>query len=53
MTWLAPAAMVPRAQGNVVVQGPVFETKLSPAGVTSATSTLVASLGPVFVTVIV
>jgi hypothetical protein len=36
-----------------VVQAPAFETKVSPAGVTSATETPAASLGPLLVTVTV
>jgi hypothetical protein len=34
---VAPAASVPSEQGYAVVQAPVFETKVRPAGVVSAT----------------
>ena len=44
-----PAGMVPSAQGNGVVQAPVFPTKVRPLGVGSDTVTPVASLGPWFV----
>ncbi len=50
---LAPAVSVPSAQGKAPVQAPLVDTKLSPAGVGSATDTLAASLGPLLVTVIV
>ena len=49
----APAGTVPSAHGKGVVQAPVFDTKFSPAGVASETSTFAALDGPVFVTVIV
>jgi hypothetical protein len=48
-----PAVIVPSAQGKAVVQAPLFETKVVPAGVGSATETEVASDGPLLVTVIV
>jgi hypothetical protein len=48
---LAPGASVPRVQGNAVVQSPVLETKVNPAGVGSVTLTLVALLGPSLVMV--
>jgi hypothetical protein len=50
---VAAGARVPREQGNGVVQPPLFETNVVFAGVGSATETLVAVLGPLFVTVIV
>ncbi len=53
IVWVAPATSGPSAQGNALVQAPLVETKLSPAGVGSATETLAASLGPLLVTVIV
>src|SRR3989304_6281992 len=53
MTWLAPAAPLPGAQGNAPVQSPALDTNVRPAGVTSATETPAASLGPLLVTVIV
>lgn len=46
-------AITPRSQGNAVVQSPVLETKLKPAGVGSSTETLAAFEGPRFLTVIV
>ena len=49
----APAGTVPSAHGKAVMQSPVLDTKVSPAGVTSATTTFAALDGPVFVTVIV
>ena len=49
----APAGTVPSAHGKAVVQSPVFDTQVSPVGVTSATTTLSAFDGPAFVTVIV
>ncbi len=48
---VAPAVTVPTAQGNAVLQAPLFEMKVSPAGVGSATETAAASLGPLLVTV--
>jgi hypothetical protein len=50
---VAPAGTVPSEQGNAVAQAPLFETKVSPLGVGSATVTLVASELPLFVTRIV
>ena len=44
---------VPSVHGKAVRQSPAFDTKVSPAGVASVTTTLAASDGPVFVTVIV
>jgi hypothetical protein len=49
----APGSMVPRLQGNGVVQSPAFETNVRPGGVGSFTTTPSASDGPVFVTAIV
>ena len=49
----APAGTVPSAHGNAVTQSPVLDTKVSPAGVTSVTTTVSAVDGPAFVTVIV
>ncbi len=46
---VAPAVTVPTAQGNAVLQAPLFETKASPVGVGAATDTLAASLGPLLV----
>ena len=48
-----PAASVPRAQGNGVVQAPEFDTKVRFAGVGSDTVVAVALEGPLFVTTIV
>ena len=48
---VAPAGTVPSAHGKAVTQSPVFDTNVSPAGVTSATATPAASEGPAFVTV--
>jgi hypothetical protein len=53
ITFDAPGAMVPSAQGYVVAHPPVLPPKISPAGVTSATLTAVASDGPLLVTVTV
>jgi hypothetical protein len=50
---VAPAGTMPRVHGKALVQAPLLESKLSPTGVGSVTDTLVASLGPLFVTVIV
>jgi hypothetical protein len=50
MAALWPEARVPRTQGNGVVHAPVVLTNVRPDGVTSATVTPEASLGPVFVT---
>ncbi len=49
----APAGTVPSAQGNAVVQSPLVETNVNPVGVGSVTATVAASLGPLFVTVMV
>ena len=49
----APAGTVPNVHGKAVTQSSAFDTKVSPAGVASATTTLSAADGPVFVTVIV
>src|SRR5262245_2673399 len=53
MVRLVPAVTVPRLQGNAVVQSPVFETKVRPAGVGSVTVTAAAFEGPLFVTTMV
>lgn len=45
------AGTVPRLHGNAVVQAPVLLTKTKPGGVISATTTLSAFEGPLFVTV--
>src|ERR1043165_2034369 len=50
---LWPGMSVPRAQGKADVQPPLFEAQVVPAGAGSLTVTLVASEGPLFVTVIV
>ena len=50
---VAPAGTTPSAQGKAVVQSPVFDTHVRPAGVGSLTTTPAASDGPVLVTVIV
>ena len=50
---VVPAGIVPSAHGNGVTQSPVFDTKVSPAGVGSSTTTAVASEGPALVTTIV
>ena len=47
---LWPEASVPRTQGNGVVHAPVVLTNAGSDGVTSATVTPEASLGPLFVT---
>ena len=46
-----PEASVPRLQGNAVVQSPVFETNVRPAGVESVIVTACAAAGPAFATV--
>src|ERR1051325_4189862 len=53
MVTLWPGVSVPRAQGNAVVQPPLLEEKVVPAGAGSLTVTLAASEGPLFVTVMV
>jgi hypothetical protein len=53
ITRFPPTGIVPRLHGNAVVQAPAVDTNVSPVGVTSATETPAASLGPAFVTVIV
>ena len=50
---VAPAGTTPSVHGKAVVQAPVFDTQVSPAGVGSRTTTPAASDGPVLVTVIV
>jgi len=50
---VAPAATLASVHGNAVVQAPLFETNVKPAGVESLTTTVVAFEGPLFVTVIV
>jgi hypothetical protein len=49
---VTPAGIVPRLQGNAVVQSPAFDMNVSPAGVGSLTVTDAASDGPALVTVI-
>jgi hypothetical protein len=53
MVAVCPAVIVPRLQGNGVVQAPLFETNVVPAGAGSLTLTLPADAGPPFVTVMV
>ena len=53
ITRVAAGASVPSAQGNAVVQSPLFETNVSPAGVGSETTTSRASDGPLLTTVTV
>src|SRR4029079_11710231 len=53
MVTLWPGVSVPRAQGKAVVQPPLFEAQVVPAGAGSLTVTLAASEGPLFVTVMV
>src|SRR3954454_8228645 len=53
MVTLCPFVIVPSAQGYAVVQPPLLETRVSPAGVGSATVTLDAADGPLLVTVTV
>src|ERR1051325_1514580 len=53
MVTLWPGVSVPRAQGNAVVQPPLFDENVVPAGAGSLTVTLAASEGPLFVTVMV
>ena len=53
MTRCCPAASDPSAQGNTVVQAPLFETNVSPVGVGSLTVTFSAVAGPLLVTVMV
>ena len=48
-----PPVRVPRLQGKAVVHAPELETNVAPVGVGSVTVTPVASLGPLFVTVMV
>jgi hypothetical protein len=50
---VVPAAMVPRLQGQLLVQAPEFDTKVKPDGVGSLTKTIAASDGPLLVTVTV
>lgn len=52
MAAVEPAVNVPIEHGNGVVQAPVLETNVVPAGVVSLTVTPVASDGPLFVTTI-
>src|SRR4029450_2329035 len=47
-----PAGIVPRTQGNPVVQSPALPTKVNPVGVGSVTVTSVTSRVPLLVTVI-
>jgi hypothetical protein len=53
MTFVWPAASVPREQGKEVVQAPLFALKESTDGAGSLTTTFAAGEGPLFVTVIV
>ena len=48
-----PEVSVPSAQGNGVVQAPLFEMNVRPDGVGSVTKTFAALSGPLFVTAIV
>ena len=48
-----PVDTVPSVHGKATRQSPAFDTKVSPAGVASVTTTPSAFDGPVFVTVIV
>ena len=50
---LPPLAMEPSEHGNAVAQAPLFDTKVRPDGVGSATTTPAALPGPLLVTVIV
>ena len=52
MVRVVPGAIVPRSQGKAVVQSPLVDTKVSPAGVGSWTMTPVATEGPALATVI-
>ena len=51
--WFAsvPGAIVPRSQGKAVVQSPLVDTNVNPAGVGSSTLTPVAAEGPALATV--
>ncbi len=53
MTRVAPAGTVPRLHGKAVTQSPLLDAKLRPDGVTSATDTPAASLGPLLVSMMV
>ena len=53
MLTICPFVIVPGAHGYAVVQPPLFEMNVNAAGVGSATVTLEADDGPLFVTVIV
>ena len=53
MVLTAPAASVPSAHGEAVVQAPAFDTNVRPGGVGSVTVTATASDGPAFVTTVV
>src|SRR6266545_2856477 len=46
---VAPAATLASVHGNAVVQAPLLETNVKPAGVASLTTTVVAFEGPLFV----
>jgi hypothetical protein len=48
-----PEAIVPKLQGNAVVQAPAFDTNVNPEGVGSLTCTEQAAPGPLFVTTVV
>ena len=51
MVRVVPGAIVPRSQGKAVVQSPLVDTNVNPAGVGSSTVTPVATEGPALATV--
>jgi hypothetical protein len=53
MTLVEFGARMPKLHGKALVQSPVFETNVKPAGVGSFNSTLAALLGPAFLSVTV
>jgi hypothetical protein len=53
MVRVVPGAIVPRLQGKAVVQSPLVDTHVNPAGVGSSTLTPVATDGPALATVTV
>ena len=53
MRAVCPTVSVPRLHGNAVVQAPLFETNVRPAGVGSVTTTFAALAGPLLSTSIV
>ena len=53
MVRVDPGVMLVREQGKALTQSPLFDTKVRPVGVTSATTTAVAFAGPLLVTVMV